>query len=102
MRAGGIRAIARSFGYGAVAVAIVAAALHFRPDDPKAPDLTGDATASATDRLVRELAHCQGLGTAAKDDPACAAAWAENRRRFFSYAPMPSTAAASVKPAQPQ
>ena len=30
---------------------------------------------------------------AAKDDAACEAAWAENRRRFFTYRPTPSAAA---------
>ena len=30
---------------------------------------------------------------AAKDDAACEAAWAENRRRFFTYRPAPSAAA---------
>jgi conjugative transfer region protein TrbK len=102
MRTVGIGAISRCIGYAAVAAAIVTSALDFRQHDPRAPDLTGNAAASATDRLSRELTHCQALGTAAKDDPACASAWAENRRRFFGYAPSPDAPAASAKPGQPQ
>jgi len=37
----------------------------------------------ATDPLQIELHRCNGLGEAALQDPACRAAWAENRRRFF-------------------
>ena len=33
--------------------------------------------------LRAEFARCNALGTAAADDAACRAAWAENRRRFF-------------------
>ncbi len=36
------------------------------------------------DPLARELARCRAIGMAAKDDAACTAAWAENRRRFFA------------------
>lgn len=36
------------------------------------------------DPLRTELQRCGGLGEAALADPACRAAWAENRRRFFS------------------
>jgi conjugative transfer region protein TrbK len=36
------------------------------------------------DPLRTELQRCGGLGEAALSDPACRAAWAENRRRFFS------------------
>ena len=38
-------------------------------------------------RSPDELQRCQALGLAAKDDAACEAAWAENRRRFFTYQP---------------
>jgi hypothetical protein len=37
---------------------------------------------------------------AAKDDAACEAAWAENRRRFFTYRPAGS--ATSTPPTDPQ
>jgi conjugative transfer region protein TrbK len=45
------------------------------------------AAPAATDPLVRELARCRDIGMAADNDPACNAAWAENRQRFFTYAP---------------
>jgi conjugative transfer region protein TrbK len=102
MRARSAAAIARCIGYAVVAAAILAAALHFRQQGLKQPDLTAIAAASSTDRLVRELAHCQMLGMAAKDDPACAAAWAENRRRFFGRALSPDMSAVNAKPGQPQ
>jgi conjugative transfer region protein TrbK len=102
MRARSIGAIARSIGYAVVAAAIVAAALHFRQQDLKQPDLTGIAPASSTDRLARELAHCQTLGMAARGDPACAAAWAANRRRFFGAAMSPDASVVSAKPGQSQ
>ncbi len=38
----------------------------------------------ATDPLQAEFARCQGLGEAGAHDPACLAAWAENRRRFLA------------------
>ena len=88
-----IQAIARAAGYIAVAVAIAAAALHFRQNG------AGTSTSLRTpsiesDPLAPELARCQSIGMAAKDDPACEAAWAENRRRFFTYRPADSTASA--------
>ena len=102
MRAGGIGIIARGIGYAAVAAVIVAAAAHFRQHDLKPRDPSGIAVAPSTDRLARELARCEQLGLPAKDDAACAAAWAENRRRFFTYAPAPDAPAASAQPGQPQ
>jgi conjugative transfer region protein TrbK len=102
MPAVSIGAISRCVGYAAVSAAIVAAALHFKQHDPKPSDLTAIPAAGSTGRLARELAHCQALGTAAEDDPACAAAWAENRRRFFKEIPSPSAPRASAKPGQPQ
>ena len=53
-----------------------------------------------SDPLAPELARCQAIGMAAKDDAACEAAWAENRRRFFTYRPADS--AASTPPTDPQ
>jgi conjugative transfer region protein TrbK len=102
MRARSVAAIARCIGYAAVAAAIAAAALHFRQQDLKQPDLTGIAGASSTERLAWELAHCKAMGMAAKDDPVCAAAWAENRRRFFGSAQAPDAPVANAKPGQPQ
>jgi len=88
-----IQAIARAACYVVVAAAIAATALHFRHDGAGAPaPLPVPSTGS--DPLALELAQCQSIGMAAKDDAACEAAWAENRRRFFTYRPADSAAAA--------
>ena len=50
-------------------------------------DPTVLAAPVATDPLTRELVRCREIGIAADSDPACKAAWAENRRRFFTYVP---------------
>jgi conjugative transfer region protein TrbK len=95
-----IQAIARAAGYIAVAVAITATALHFRQNG------AGTSTSLRTpsiesDPLAPELARCQSIGMVAKDDPACEAAWAENRRRFFTYRPADSTASAPTTDRKP-
>ena len=41
------------------------------------------APAAVETPLAAEFARGHALGTAAADDAACRAAWAENRRRFF-------------------
>jgi conjugative transfer region protein TrbK len=94
-----IPAIARAVGFALVAIAIIAATLHFRETPLRSPD---DAASSAatSDPLSDELKRCQMLAAQAKDDADCEAAWAESRRRFFSYRPTPLTTtppAASVK-----
>ena len=85
-------AIGRAAGFALVAAAMVAAAVHFardagsaRPQPPK--------IAAPADPLAGELRRCQALAMAAKDDAACEAAWAESRRRFFTYRPAPSAPA---------
>jgi conjugative transfer region protein TrbK len=55
-------------------------------------DPTIVAAPAATDPLSRELARCREIGMAADSDPACKAAWAENRKHFFIYAPSPAPA----------
>ena len=47
----------------------------------------GRAVGFLPDSLAEELKRCQLIADQAKDDPACEAAWAENRRRFFTYTP---------------
>lgn len=78
-----IPAIARAAGYAAVAAAIAATTLHFRHDnaDVSAPLRTPSIV---SDPLAPELARCQAIGMAARNDAACEAAWATNRRRFFT------------------
>ena len=84
------RAVARASGFLLVAVAIVALAARFDRDGPK-PHALAPRPAESTDPLAAELARCQSIGMAAQSDAACAAAWADNRRRFFTYRPGDST-----------
>jgi conjugative transfer region protein TrbK len=83
-------AIARAMGFALVAVGIVAATLHFREAPSRLPVHSPSPTATI-DPLSEELKRCQVLAAQAKDDAACEAAWAESRRRFFTYQP-PSNA----------
>ena len=85
--------IARVAGYIAVAAMIVGVGIHLQHEDTRnAVSLRVPAT--TTDALAAELARCQAIGMAAKDDAACEAAWGENRRRFFTYRPADSAAIA--------
>jgi conjugative transfer region protein TrbK len=86
-----IPAIGRAAGFSLVAAAIVATTLHFDRQKP-APDPTAARPKPSVDPLAVELARCQSIGIAAQNDAACAAAWAENRRRFFTYRPADSGA----------
>ena len=52
---------------------------------PRARGTAAASPAAASDPLSDELKRCQLLASEAKDDAACEAAWAENRRRFFTY-----------------
>lgn len=91
-------AIGRVAGFAFVAVAIVAAAVHFAHDPRSARQRPAEASTSA-DPLASEMLRCQELAMAAKDDAGCEAAWAENRRRFFTYRPAPSgTSAPAAAP----
>jgi conjugative transfer region protein TrbK len=85
-------AIERAAGFALVAAAIVAAAVHFERDGHHAPPPAAGLS-SPVASLASEMNRCQVLAMAAKDDTACEAAWAENRRRFFTYRPAPSAAA---------
>jgi conjugative transfer region protein TrbK len=78
--------------FAVVAAAIIAASIHLRHADTSASAPAGMA---ATSGRNGPLARCRAIGMAAKDDAACEAAWAENRRRFFRYRP-PSDRAASA------
>ena len=86
-----IGAVGRVAGSAVVAATIVATSVHFRRGDTSASAPAGTAATSVRNSpLARDLARCRAIGMAAKDDAACEAAWAENRRRFFTY--MPSSA----------
>jgi conjugative transfer region protein TrbK len=84
-------AVTRALGFALVAIAIIAAALHFRTSQTH---VLGEhvSPAAAFDPLTAELQRCQVLATQAKDDAGCEAAWAESRRRFFTYPSPPSAA----------
>lgn len=86
-----IPAIGRAAGFALVAATIIAAVVHFAHDTRGVRSQAAGVTAPA-DPLASELRRCQALAMAAKDDTACEAAWAENRRRFFTYRPAPSAA----------
>jgi len=94
-----LSAVARAVGFALVAVAIVAATLHFRAAPSRWPDHTA-SPAAISDPRSDELRRCQVLAAQAKDDADCEAAWAESRRRFFTYQQPPNTTsppAASAK-----
>ncbi len=81
-----IPTIGRAAGFALVAASILATTLHF--DRRKAePEPTTARLKPSVDPLAVELARCQSIGIAAQNDVACAATWAENRRRFFTYRP---------------
>ena len=84
-----IPAFGRAAGFALVATAIVATTAHF--DRHKAePEPATARPKPSVDPLAAELARCQSIGIAAQNDVACAAAWAENRRRFFTDRPADS------------
>ena len=84
-----IPAFGRAAGFALVATAIVATTAHF--DRHKAePEPTTARLKPSVDPLAAEVARCQSIGIAAQNDVACAAAWAENRRRFFTDRPADS------------
>ena len=64
-------AIGRAVGFALVAIAIVAAALHFRTREShvQGPNVS---PATASDPLTAELQRCQVLATQAKDDASTA------------------------------
>jgi conjugative transfer region protein TrbK len=97
-----VPAVARAVGFVLVAIAIVATTLHFRTSGPQVQGLPA-SPAAAFDPLALELERCQVLATQAKDDAACEAAWAESRRRFFTYpAEANSTTAPAASPKSPE
>ena len=81
-----IPAFGRAAGFALVATAIVATTAHFYRHKAE-PEPTTARLKPPVDPLAAELARCQSIGNAAQNDFACAAAWAENRRRFFTDRP---------------
>src|SRR6202050_1220359 len=81
-----IPAFGRAAGFALVAAAIVATTAHFDRHKTE-PEPTTARLKPSVDPLTAELARCQSIGIAAQSDAACAADWAENRRRFFTDRP---------------
>ena len=96
-----IGALGRAADFALVAAAIVAATVRL---DPRRAVSSPLATLSAPtgDPLAAELARCQAIGMAAQNDADCASAWAENRRRFFTYRPADDAASKTTPPALPK
>jgi conjugative transfer region protein TrbK len=84
-------AVARAAGLLIVAIAMIAAALHFRAPTSRI-GVQRPKPLAVDDPLAAELKRCEVIAEQAKDDPACEKAWAENRRRFFTYTPSPAPA----------
>jgi conjugative transfer region protein TrbK len=82
-------------GFGLVAAAIIATAVHFNTEKAE-PASAAPRSATTVDPLAADLARCQALGIAALDDASCKAIWAENRRRFFTYQPGDGETAATL------
>lgn len=78
--------MARAVGFALVAVAMIAAVLHFHAQ-PERDNAHRATSSSVSDPLAAQLRRCEIIAEKAKDNPICEKAWAENRRRFFTYAP---------------
>ncbi len=90
--------IGRAAGLLAVAAAIVATAVHFRHGAGGGFVSAHDSAAISRRPLADAMARCRAMGLAATGDASCEAAWAENRRRFFTYgaSPIPVAPTASI------
>ena len=100
MRRIGIKATARVIGLLAIGAAIVATDPHLRQHGVSPTDRAAAGAGAPRDPLARELLRCQAIGIKAKDDAACEAAWAKNRRRFF--APLVERPQASMPDTEPE
>ena len=97
-----IAALGRVAGFVLIAAAIIVTAVRLDPRKAESPP-GATLSAPADAPLAAELARCQTLGMAAQNDADCAAAWAENRRRFFTYRPADDGAAPQTTlPAPPK
>lgn len=82
MRRPSFPALAQVAGYAPVVAAAVAAALGLRYG-ASAP-VRASIQPAGVEPLAAELARCRAVSISGQPDPGCAAAWAENRRRFFA------------------
>lgn len=67
-----------------LAIAIAAATARFGGPAENVDPARNVPTERRADSLAAELERCRTLDLEAADDADCAAAWAENRERFFS------------------
>lgn len=74
----------------AVGAVLTAVVIWMSAEDLKDREAVGMAPSSVADPHAAELARCNAMGSAALDDAACRAVWAENRRRFFGPAVSPA------------
>ena len=88
------------FGFIAVIAVLVATVVYLHSHPTPVGNNTGAVLPLQDSALARVLARCQVIGDAAKDDARCEAAWAENRRRLFTYRQPPKspTAASAANP----
>ena len=80
-----MKLLARIGAIAFVAIAITFTAITMR-DAPKTvphEDVAAVPNIAAADPLAAELHHCQSIGQAGANDPACLGVWIENRRRFL-------------------
>ena len=102
------KAIRRAVVLAGICAALIAAAVMMADTDEDGLRVRSSmlATAPVMDPLAAEFVRCNRLGTAAADDPACRAAWAKNRRRFFKGRahpwPAPLSAPNVVQPLSPR
>jgi conjugative transfer region protein TrbK len=98
MRRFGIGNAATAIGLLAMGAAVVMTSVRFHTGSDSQAGRHVVTDSAHADPLARELLRCQAIGMAAKDDAACEAAWAENRRRFF--APLTDQPSASTPDAR--
>lgn len=70
----------------AVGAILTAVVIWMSAQDLKDRERSGVVSTKMGDPHAAELARCNAIGSAALDDAACRAVWAENRRRFFGGA----------------
>lgn len=80
--------ITRAIAVLVLAIAMVAAVARFGGTED-GPDARSIRAERRSDPLAAELERCRTLGLEAADDADCEAAWAENRKRFFSTDGLP-------------
>jgi conjugative transfer region protein TrbK len=79
----GLRAAAILVLAAVAAAALIAA----RAPSSAHPVIRHAVSVALTDPLTLALTRCTAIGPRDLDEPACEAAWAENRRRFFGAPP---------------